>query len=82
MIVPAMNRLIAFFVIAALVSICEPASAIDYTQLSAVKRLRAEKRYDEIAWANSILHAEEVAARSNRPMFLFTYNGNLDTGRC
>jgi hypothetical protein len=47
-----------------------------------VQPTRAEKRYDEIGWANSILHAEEVAARANRPIFLFTYNGNLDTGRC
>jgi len=47
-----------------------------------VQPTRAEKRYDEIGWANSILHAEEVAARANRPMFLFTYNGNVDTGRC
>ena len=47
-----------------------------------VQPTRAEKRYDEIGWANSILHAEEVAARVHRPIFLFTYNGNIDTGRC
>lgn len=47
-----------------------------------IQPTRAEKRYDEIGWANSILHAEEVAARVNRPIFLFTYNGNVDTGRC
>ena len=51
-------------------------------KLRKVQPTRAEKRYDEIGWANSILHAEEVAARSNRPIFLFTYNGNVDTGRC
>jgi hypothetical protein len=47
-----------------------------------VQPTRAEKRYDEIGWASSILNAEEVAARTHRPIFLFTYNGNLDTGRC
>jgi hypothetical protein len=47
-----------------------------------VQPSRAEKRFDEIGWANSILHAEEVAARVNRPVFLLTYNGNIDTGRC
>jgi hypothetical protein len=43
---------------------------------------RAEKRFDEIGWAASILQAEDVAARLNRPVFLFTYNGSIDTGRC
>jgi hypothetical protein len=43
---------------------------------------RSERRFDEIGWASSILQAEEVAARVNRPIFLFTYNGNIDTGRC
>jgi hypothetical protein len=43
---------------------------------------RAEKRFDEVGWAGSILQAEEVAAKTNRPVFLFVYNGNIDTGRC
>jgi len=47
-----------------------------------IQPTRAEKRFDEIGWAGSILQAEEIAARLNRPMFLFTYNGNIDTGRC
>jgi len=47
-----------------------------------VQPTRAERRFDEVGWANSILHAEEVAARINRPIFLFTYKGNIDTGRC
>ena len=47
-----------------------------------IQPTRAERRFDEVGWANSILHAEEVAARTNRPIFLFTYNGNIDTGRC
>jgi hypothetical protein len=47
-----------------------------------IQPTRAEKRFDEIGWANSILHAEEVAARVNRPVFLLTYNGSIDTGRC
>jgi hypothetical protein len=47
-----------------------------------IQPTRAERRFDEVGWANSILHAEEVAARVNRPIFLFTYNGYIDTGRC
>jgi hypothetical protein len=43
---------------------------------------RDEKRFDEIGWAPSILAAEALAKKTNRPVFLFTYNGKIDTGRC
>jgi hypothetical protein len=47
-----------------------------------IQPTRVEKRFDEIGWAPSILAAEEIAAKLNRPIFLFTYNGKIDTGRC
>ncbi len=43
---------------------------------------RDEKRFDEIGWAPSILAAEALARTTNRPMFMFKYNGKIDTGRC
>ena len=43
---------------------------------------REEKRFDEIGWAPSIVQARAISQKINRPMFLFTYNGNIDTGRC
>jgi hypothetical protein len=43
---------------------------------------REEKRFDEIGWARSIVEARAISQKLNRPMFLFTYNGNIDTGRC
>jgi hypothetical protein len=51
-------------------------------QVRKIQPTRAEKRFDEIGWASSILAAEQVAAKLNRPVFLFTYNGKIDTGRC
>jgi hypothetical protein len=47
-----------------------------------VQPTRAEKRFDEIGWAPSIVAGETIAAKLNRPLFLFTYNGKIDTGRC
>ena len=47
-----------------------------------IQPARSEKRFDEIGWASSILAAEQIAAKVNRPVFLFTYNGKIDTGRC
>jgi hypothetical protein len=47
-----------------------------------VQPSRAEKRLDEIGWVPGILAAEKLARANNRPIFLFTYDGNIDTGRC
>ena len=35
-----------------------------------------------IPWTGSLLDAERAARDENRPVFLFTHDGNLDTGRC
>jgi len=43
---------------------------------------RAERRFDEIGWAPSIVAGRALSAKLNRPLFLFTYNGKIDTGRC
>ena len=51
-------------------------------RVRAIQPTRAERRFDEIGWAPSILAAEEAARESNRLVFLFTYDGNIDTGRC
>lgn len=41
-----------------------------------------ERKLDRIGWAGSILEAEALARRSNRPVFLFTLDGRMNTGRC
>jgi hypothetical protein len=43
---------------------------------------REERRLDAIGWASGIKEAERVAREHNRPVFLFTYDGNIATGRC
>jgi hypothetical protein len=42
----------------------------------------AEKRFDEIGWAPDTHTALTAAAKANRPMYLFTYDGNIANGRC
>jgi hypothetical protein len=51
-------------------------------RVHAVLPSRAERRFDEIGWARNIREAERLAKQHNRPIFLFTYDGNIDTGRC
>jgi hypothetical protein len=42
----------------------------------------AERRFDDIGWAKNIRDAERLAKKHNRPIFLFTYDGRMATGRC
>jgi hypothetical protein len=52
------------------------------SQVRKIQPTRAEKRFDEIAWAPDILVAETAAKKANRPVYLFTYDGQISTGRC
>lgn len=61
-----MKRLHLF--LALIATLGSAARAIDYTALSAVKRLRAEKRYDE-----ALQKLEVLAAKTDEPSENFTY---------
>lgn len=41
-----------------------------------------ERKIDRIGWARDIRAAERLAREHNRPVFLFTLDGRMDTGRC
>ena len=42
----------------------------------------AERRFDEIGWAKDLPAAEKLGKANGRPVFLFTHNGRMETGRC
>lgn len=42
----------------------------------------AERRFDEIGWSRDIRAAIRLAGRHRRPVFLFTHDGAMATGRC
>ena len=42
----------------------------------------AEKRFDQIGWAADIRTARKLAAKHDRPVFLFTMDGRVNLGRC
>jgi hypothetical protein len=42
----------------------------------------AEQRFDQIGWAADVRTARKLAAEANRPLFLFTMDGRVNTGRC
>lgn len=41
-----------------------------------------EKRFDEIGWADGLLAARRLSAETGWPVFLFTMDGRVNTGRC
>jgi hypothetical protein len=48
------------------------------------KRLRDSdtEGWRRIPWEPSLMDAARAARREGRPMFVFTHDGNIDTGRC
>jgi hypothetical protein len=43
---------------------------------------REDKLFDQVGWVTGILPAEKLAQKYHRPIFLFTYDGQLGVGRC
>jgi hypothetical protein len=43
---------------------------------------RDERKLDLVGWAPDIFSAEKLAKQFRRPVFLLTYDGNIETGRC
>jgi hypothetical protein len=41
-----------------------------------------ERKIDRIGWSRTILDAEKLAKEHGRPVFLFTHDGRINTGRC
>ena len=41
-----------------------------------------ERRLDQIGWARDLRDAERLAREHGRPVFLFTHDGRINTGRC
>jgi hypothetical protein len=52
------------------------------SHIQALQPTTEEKRFDEIGWTKSIVEAENLARQHHRPVFLFTNDGNIATGRC
>jgi hypothetical protein len=44
--------------------------------------LPQERKFDRIGWSRTILDAEKLAKEHGRPIFLFTHDGRINTGRC
>jgi hypothetical protein len=78
----------AWFLVVGAARAAEP--AIPDSQVAAVVDTRLaewwlrpdERRLDQIGWAEDVRTARRLAAETNRPLFLFTMDGRVNTGRC
>lgn len=62
-------------------------SAADREEEAIKQRLERIKDSDtgawrKIPWTASLLAARSASAREKQPLFLFTHDGNIETGRC
>ena len=42
----------------------------------------SERKFDRVGWLTDIRAAQELAKKTNRPIFLFTHDGRMALGRC
>ena len=70
------------FAVAALTLSTAGLSAVVDARLAAVWPTPAEKAFDRIGWAADLGTARRLAAAHARPVFLFTMDGRVNTGRC
>lgn len=42
----------------------------------------ADKEFERIGWVSGLRHAFELGRDHQRPIFVFTYSGHIDQGRC
>jgi hypothetical protein len=43
---------------------------------------QADRRFDQIGWVSTVTEALKLSKQSGRPIFIFTHDGDISTGRC
>jgi hypothetical protein len=43
---------------------------------------KGDNAWRQIPWVASLVEARRVSQRERQPLFLFTHEGNIETGRC
>lgn len=51
-------------------------------RINEIRPTAEERKFDTIAWVPSIREALTLAKEHNRPLMMFTYDGQMHTGRC
>jgi len=73
------------FLVAALAATIVSAAVGDEAAIhKQIERIKARyvNGWRKIPWTASLLAARRTSEREKQPIFLFTYDGNIETGRC
>lgn len=70
-----------------LAALAVTASAAERDETSIRKQIERIKdsevnAWRKIPWTESLLSARRASEREKQPIFLFTHDGNMETGRC
>ena len=79
-----MNRLLLGFVVMLLAQETSASRTPAWVdgRISEIQPTAAERKFDQIAWVSSIKDALRLAKEHGRPIMMFTYDGQMNTGRC
>ena len=53
-----------------------------HSKVQKIEPTQQDRRMDDIGWASSITEALRLAKELGRPVFMFTHDGQVSTGRC
>ncbi len=79
-----MYRRSVVLVAALAVTIVSAAAGDEVAIRKQIERIKAREvnGWRKIPWTPSLLAARRISEREKQPIFLFTYDGNIETGRC
>ena len=79
-----MYRRSLFLVAALAATVVSAAIGDEATIRKQIERIKAREvnGWRKIPWTASLLAARRTSEREKQPLFLFTYDGNIETGRC
>ncbi|MDA0660490.1 MAG: hypothetical protein O3C60_16905 [Planctomycetota bacterium] len=51
-------------------------------RIAQVRPKAADKGFENVGWVSGLRHAFDLGREHKRPIFVFTYSGHIDQGRC
>jgi hypothetical protein len=75
------TSLIALTVLSLGMAVTEPDGAWIKQRIDQIKQSDTNA-WRKIPWTASLLEARRASQREKQPIFLFTHDGNIETGRC
>jgi len=56
--------------------------AVIRRKIQSLQQSAGPRDWRKIPWVSSLLEARKISREEQAPVFMFTYDGNIDSGRC